>query len=172
MATQRAPRTTSPGDSTGIKAEKLKAEAQAELKKRDGEIALARALEQERKDEVHDLVDGGIYGASNVDTVDEVVVDDGDEDDVTIIEELKKSDDPAVKRLLSMFHRQKARAEADIETQGVVNVDDATVVIRVNADIEQMTLGVGNHYNFEAGSRYRVPIHVARHLEEKGLVWH
>lgn len=48
--------------------------------------------------------------------------------------------------------------------------DDKT--IRVNSDIEHMTLGAGTDYNFTVGQKYRVPQHVADHLEEKGLVWH
>lgn len=47
-----------------------------------------------------------------------------------------------------------------------------TVVIRVNETIEDMTFGVGNHYTFEKGKRYRVPRTLAEHLEEKGLLWH
>lgn len=44
--------------------------------------------------------------------------------------------------------------------------------IRVNQDIEQMTIGAGTSYDFVTGQKYRVPVHIANHLEEKGLVWH
>lgn len=53
-----------------------------------------------------------------------------------------------------------------------INVSEAVVVIRVNEDIEDMTLGVGNNYTFKAGQKYKVPKHVADHLEEKGYIWH
>lgn len=44
--------------------------------------------------------------------------------------------------------------------------------IRVNADLENVTIGVGNHYTFREGEKYKVPVQVAQHLEEKGYVWH
>lgn len=46
------------------------------------------------------------------------------------------------------------------------------VVIRIAADIEDMTFGAGNLYTFAEGRRYRVPRYIAVHLEEKGLVYH
>ena len=53
-----------------------------------------------------------------------------------------------------------------------LNLSEAVVVIRVNEDIEDMTLGVGNNYTFKAGQKYKVAKHVADHLEEKGYIWH
>ena len=51
-----------------------------------------------------------------------------------------------------------------------VGTQDDTVVIRVVADIENMTLGAGNNYNFKAGQKYQVTRAVAKHLEEKGYL--
>jgi hypothetical protein len=34
-----------------------------------------------------------------------------------------------------------------------------------------MTIGVGNHYSFEAGKKYKVAKHVAAHLQEKGYLY-
>jgi outer membrane translocation and assembly module TamA len=48
--------------------------------------------------------------------------------------------------------------------------NDAEVVIRVVEDIENMTLGSGNNYNFKAGQKYKVTKHVAQHLQEKGYL--
>ena len=48
--------------------------------------------------------------------------------------------------------------------------DDAEVLIRVVEDIENMTLGSGNNYNFKAGQKYKVTKHVAQHLQEKGYL--
>ena len=48
--------------------------------------------------------------------------------------------------------------------------EDAEVVIRVIEDIENMTLGSGNNYNFKAGQKYKVTKHVAQHLQEKGYL--
>jgi len=48
--------------------------------------------------------------------------------------------------------------------------DQDSVEIRVIADIEYMTLGSGNYYNFKAGQKYTVSKHVANHLKEKGYL--
>jgi hypothetical protein len=37
-------------------------------------------------------------------------------------------------------------------------------------DIENMTLGAGNNYNFKAGQKYSVTKTVATHLQEKGYL--
>jgi hypothetical protein len=58
----------------------------------------------------------------------------------------------------------------EVESVGVSLADDTTV-IRVAEDINMMTIGVGNHYNFEAGKKYKVPKHVAAHLQEKGYLY-
>lgn len=44
--------------------------------------------------------------------------------------------------------------------------------VRINTDLEQVTYGAGNHYDFEAGRRYNLPTDLAQHLDEKGFVWH
>jgi hypothetical protein len=53
-----------------------------------------------------------------------------------------------------------------------VSVNETSVVIRVNEDIDDMTLGVGATYTFKAGQKYKVKKEVADHLEEKGYIWH
>ena len=47
---------------------------------------------------------------------------------------------------------------------------DDSVEIRVIEDIENMTLGAGNNYNFKKGQKYRVTSQVAQHLKEKGYL--
>lgn len=62
--------------------------------------------------------------------------------------------------------------------QKVVVIDEATplgkqddtVEIRVIENIEAMTFGVGNHYSFKAGQKYRVTRAVADHLAAKGYL--
>jgi len=51
-----------------------------------------------------------------------------------------------------------------------VGKEDDTVEIRVIDNIENMTLGAGNNYNFKAGQKYRVTKAVAQHLKEKGYL--
>jgi hypothetical protein len=58
----------------------------------------------------------------------------------------------------------------EIEDLGVDLADDTTV-IRVAEDLDMVTIGVGNHYSFRAGQKYKVPSQVASHLKEKGLLY-
>jgi hypothetical protein len=58
----------------------------------------------------------------------------------------------------------------EIEPVGV-DLADESVVVRVAEDIEGMTIGVGNHYNFRAGQKYRLSKVVADHLREKGYLY-
>jgi len=58
----------------------------------------------------------------------------------------------------------------DIEEVGVSTANDM-VVIRTITDIEEMTYGVGNHYTFKAGVKYRVPSGLANYLEQLGYIW-
>lgn len=52
----------------------------------------------------------------------------------------------------------------------VGNANSDSVEIRVIENIENMTLGAGNNYNFKAGQRYTVTKQVAQHLREKGYL--
>lgn len=58
----------------------------------------------------------------------------------------------------------------EIESVGVTMADD-TQVVRVAEDLEHVTIGVGKHYTFKAGQKYKVPKHVAQHLQEKGYLY-
>jgi hypothetical protein len=52
----------------------------------------------------------------------------------------------------------------------VTTVNEGEVEIRVIENIENMTLGAGNNYNFKAGQKYKVTRNVAQHLQEKGYL--
>ena len=58
----------------------------------------------------------------------------------------------------------------EIENIGVTTANDS-VIIRTITDIDEMTYGVGNHYSFKAGVKYRVSGHLASYLEELGYIW-
>ena len=58
----------------------------------------------------------------------------------------------------------------EIENVGVSTANDY-VVIRTITDIEDMTFGVGNTYNFKAGVKYKVPANLANYLERLGYIW-
>ena len=53
-----------------------------------------------------------------------------------------------------------------------VEVANPTREFRVNTTLENVTIGKDNHYTFEEGRRYKAPLSVYNHLEEKGLIWH
>lgn len=58
----------------------------------------------------------------------------------------------------------------EVEVVGVDLADDMRV-IRVAEDLDFVTIGAGNHYSFKAGQKYKVPSHVATHLQEKGYLY-
>lgn len=58
----------------------------------------------------------------------------------------------------------------EIEIQEVV-LENPTRTIMVNTDLESVTFGAGNHYNFEIGRKYTVPRGLADHLSSKGLLF-
>lgn len=58
----------------------------------------------------------------------------------------------------------------EVEDLGV-GMSDNTVVMRVNEDIESMTLAKKT-YDFKVGAKYRVPKDVYSYLDALGYVWH
>ena len=58
----------------------------------------------------------------------------------------------------------------EVENVGVTSADDSTV-IRVAEDCDFVTIGVGNHYSFKSGQKYKVSKAVAQHLQEKGYLY-
>lgn len=53
-----------------------------------------------------------------------------------------------------------------------VDVNEQIVTFRVNETLEMVTIGHGNHFNFEEGREYRAPKYIRDYLEERGFVWH
>lgn len=48
---------------------------------------------------------------------------------------------------------------------------DDSVIVRLIADIDLMTWGVGNDYTFKAGVKYKVPRDLAEHLDTLGYLY-
>jgi hypothetical protein len=69
--------------------------------------------------------------------------------------------------------RQVQQQPADISEQdpAPVQVAPEFATIRVNCDLEKVTIGQGNHFDFVEGQVYRVPYHVALHLDALGYIW-
>lgn len=53
-----------------------------------------------------------------------------------------------------------------------IEVEDPLVTIRVNSDLEDVTIGQGNTVSFYVGTPYKVPQAWRDHLEEKGYIYH
>ncbi|MBD0734055.1 hypothetical protein [Streptomyces sp. CBMA29] len=68
--------------------------------------------------------------------------------------------------------REMPRAAEITEQEPVpVQVAPEFATIRVNCDLEKVTIGQDNHFDFAEGQVYRVPYHVALHLESLGYIW-
>lgn len=59
----------------------------------------------------------------------------------------------------------------ELTTDSEIELDKPTRTIVTNTNLEQVTYGAGNHYDFEEGRKYTVPVELARHLSSKGLLW-
>lgn len=175
---QRARRQARAGDATGRRDEELRAQAAEELKRRQGEMAMAAEREAEQRDQIVDLSgEAPLPEAITGDELEDEFANLTDEELFELVTSSPEDEEDNVPRglLRSLAHRmmvRKRQAEADVVDAGVIIADEATAIIRVNEDLDNVTIGAGNHYSFEMGVRYRVPLHVALHLEEKGYVWH
>jgi vacuolar-type H+-ATPase subunit E/Vma4 len=118
-------RTKKSNDFTGRQAAELAAQAQADQKLRNEEMAMMTAAqEQEFEETVHDVT-----VTPNSPTILDEVVEVG------------------------------------------ITMGDGSIVVRLAEDVENMTYGHGNTYNFKAGGKYRVPKEVAERLEDLGLLY-
>jgi chemotaxis protein CheY-P-specific phosphatase CheC len=104
-----------------------------------------------------------------------------------IREQLLEQNAEAMQERANEMSMATAQAKAKLETDIIdatvpdrqtVIVDEVITVgnsedsveIRVVENIENMTLGAGNNYNFKPGQKYRVTKAVAQHLKEKGYL--
>jgi hypothetical protein len=62
-------------------------------------------------------------------------------------------------------------AAAALEVAEEIKLEEPTKTIIPITTLEQMTFGAGQHYDFEEGRKYVVPVELARHLASKGLLW-
>lgn len=59
--------------------------------------------------------------------------------------------------------------ELDVDKEIELEAPTRTIIPITN--LEQVTFGAGNHYDFQEGRKYVVPVELARHLSSKGLLW-
>lgn len=98
----------------------------------------------------------------------------------------KERDEAAAARAAEITMTQQATEQAKEEVVDYVSPpqDEAPVAqhsvevrqpyrtVRINSDLEQVTYGAGNHYDFERGRTYKLPADFADHLDRQGFVWH
>jgi hypothetical protein len=59
----------------------------------------------------------------------------------------------------------------EVEVAGEIELETPTRTIIPITDLDQVTYGAGQHYTFKEGTKYIVPLDLARHLSSKGLLW-
>ena len=147
--------TTGPGDFTGMKKARLQAEVEEQQTREAERLAMATASAQ--RSSSNEIVD---YTKPRPKV-------------------RKEPTGPGVKREAPVKDLTgdagKVGAVTDVlvqdeEDEEPVYVRPTSVLIRARYDLENVTIGHGTLYNFEAGRRYRVPWNVAEHLGERDLV--
>lgn len=90
------------------------------------------------------------------------------------VDPFKDLKDPVTQQAPRKHLPSKAEEVQDVIDRGeaVIVAEPETEIIMVNADIEDMTYGVGNNYTFVQGRKYRVPKDVADWLDDKGLLYY
>lgn len=189
-----------PGDATGMENERLRKENDAALREAATRTTLVNPPPVvESTDVVVDYTDGGDShtGADQsvrLISMDEAVADgetkvssyDIPEEDIDldalpdgktdvlpeIVEGRTEEPQPASgerRDSQQQVRRQGAQAAA-VEQREAPKVEQAHRVMRVNTDLEDITIGKDNHYTFRVGVPYKVPAYVYEHLTEKGYV--
>lgn len=153
-----------PGDVTGRKREALAREQSEADKERQNELTMVTAEKRRARDE--DIIDPETREVINDSTGVVTTMDDEDEDEAP---RLIGTGDMKIEELPD---QKPATVGPGVVVQNPTQEYlNEKVVVRVNADLEEVTLGYGRTYSFLEGRRYRVPRWVAQHLEERGLTW-
>lgn len=159
---------SSPGDFTGKQKEALAKQHAEEQQKRAGEMAMVTAAQEVQKNrEVVDYTKAKPEPAPPAGPVDLTVPPEereGDEDPI-IAEILAEQGDQAPSSPLPFRH-----PSAQPVAPSATTVEREAVLVRARYDLEQVTIGHGNTYDFEEGRQYKVPPNVANHLAERALV--
>lgn len=190
-----------PGDATGMENERLRRENQAAIKDAATRTTMVNPPPVvEQNDQVIDYSDGGdpnVGGGEEgvrllsmdeatsdgtprgmLDIPDEEVdmdaLPDGKSDVLPEVVDLEDEPQPAhgARRDSQQAIRRPDAPQQRVEQRAVPKVEAAHRIMRVNTDLEDITIGKDNHYTFRQGQPYKVPAHVYEHLDEKGYVFH
>ena len=163
MANQRKRGSKTHGDITGRKSAKQTAALTEEKKREAARISQATQARAEDMEEVVNLVRR--QPKETGPAPDAIQKQDGsrpveDEPDDVVEALVAEADQPASREVGGIVRQQS----------GPTLVKAETAIVRSNYDLENVTVGAGNHYDFEQGRKYKVPMNVAEHLAQKELV--
>lgn len=143
-----------PSDVTGKQRERLAREYAEEQKRKASQISMVTAGIEEEKAEVVDLTNPSTPTTAPP-------------------EDLEVEEDPVIARILAQGGEQVPGDQevAAIQEMAPTEIETNPIhLVRCISDVQQATIGVGQHYSLEAGRKYKLPKSVAIHLEEKGYV--
>lgn len=60
---------------------------------------------------------------------------------------------------------------SNITQSDSVEVAEEHVIVRTNCDLDNVTIGYGNTFNFKMGQRYKVPRWIADYLKHRDFLW-
>jgi hypothetical protein len=156
------------GDTTGKTREALQREHADELKERQGEITTI-ANEHERSIN-EDIVD---YSDPERPVIEKP---DGSQELADPVQKREEEREDETDLGFGVSVIEEPEPEAARRFHEALKTDpeylNEKVLVRVNADLPDMTFGHNVTLSFEEGRRYRLPRYMAIHLEEKGLIWH
>lgn len=145
----RNPRSSAPArDFTGQRAEQLRNEHADEIREREREMAMVASSQ-----EIDQVID----------------VDPGVEEEETPLGFEPVKADAEGRTLIEAMPVESRRRRGRGEAIEVGNLNDK-VEVRFNDNYEGVTIGAENHFDFEAGRRYRVPRWVAVHCERQQML--
>lgn len=178
---QRGPRPASTrGDYTGNKKQALLKQHEEQVNERREELGIVSERTQSIKDE--GVVN--LMGDKPVLEHPELEQEDAEQLDVTQTPDGKVDVTPTPQPMseqgeklhsssgqgnIEVFELPEERVTARTPQALTQENQNAPTTIKVLYDLEQVTIGQGNTYDFKAEYRYKVPRWVAAHLEEKGL---
>ncbi|MCA1781846.1 MAG: hypothetical protein ABR616_10920 [Dermatophilaceae bacterium] len=160
----------SPGDFTGKQKARLQKEAQEKQAKESNRLSMITAEDNSAKsNEVIDYtnvkktVKQPTGPGTQVDPEPVDLSEGGDQrGEVTTATSGDKAPEPVTDEVIDTA---RSRPQRD-----PIHLDPESVLVRARYDLPQVTIGHGNHYDFEAGRRYKIPYDAAIQLSERDLV--
>jgi hypothetical protein len=153
--------------------------AKIEAAEEQERIATARAVEDEQlSNEVLDLSYSGGLRAEPLPVREEVIevapTPDTDDEILRLVESGEATPD-IISKLLNRFRQQKQVIESTAAMEsGIRVVEDGKAVVRLLHNVPDMTYGPITYPEdqLKAGRLVKLPVEVARWLDQQGYVWH